>query len=68
MSQQCTLVIKKAIYILGCIRSVANRLRDMILPFYSALVRPHLEYCVQFCAPRYVGRRAMKMIIRMKSL
>ena len=50
---------------------------DVILPLYAALVRAHLEYCIQFWGFQHkkdtelldgVQRRATKMIQRMEYL
>ena len=72
VSQLCALAAWKENGILGSSRKgVASRDRELIVPLYSALRRPHLEYCAQAWSPQYtkerelverVQRRATKMI------
>ncbi|KAK4816934.1 hypothetical protein QYF61_025430 [Mycteria americana] len=72
MSRQRALAAQKANRTLGSVKSsVASRSREVILPLYSALVRPHLQCCVQLWSPQHrkdmdllerVQRRATKMM------
>jgi len=72
VNQYPELAAQKANCVLGCIKKgTASGEREVIGPLYSALVRPHLVYCVQARGPQHkkdaellerIQRRATKMI------
>ena len=76
-SQQCKDAAGKANRMLGFInRNFSFKNKDVILPLYISLVRPHLEYAVQFWSPHHakdiakleaVQRRATKMITSLRN-
>jgi len=54
-----------------------SKVRKVILPLYSVLLRPHLEYCIQMWSPQYsrdmslldcIQRRVTKMLQGMEQL
>ncbi|CAM4501029.1 unnamed protein product [Lepidochelys kempii] len=78
MSCQCDVAMRKASAVLGCIRrGISSRDKEVLVPLYKALVRPHLEYCVQFWSSMFkkdefkleqVQRRSTRMIRGMENL
>jgi len=60
-SSPIDLQVSKAHRILGCIkRRVASWWRELILPLYSILVRPHLESYIQLWSPQH--RKDMELL------
>ena len=78
LRKQCLEARNKANRVLGFIfRSVKSRSPEVILKLYLALVRPHLDYAVQFWSPHYrkdinliesVQRRMTKRIQGMRDI
>ncbi|KAK4826204.1 hypothetical protein QYF61_006148 [Mycteria americana] len=77
-SRQCVLAAKRPNHILGCIRhSITSHSKEGIIPLYSALVQPHIEYCVQLRAPQFkkdvkvlecIQRRATNLVTGLKGM
>ena len=77
VSAQVNKAVLTANRVLGMIsRAIEIKTRDVIIPLYRALVRPHLEYCIQAWRPflvkdieklERVQKRAVGMIIDLRS-
>ena len=78
VSEQCGIAASKGNQILGLIRrSITYKEKQLIVPLYKAIVRPHLEYCIQAWRPyrkkdidklERIQRRANKMIPELRDL
>ena len=48
VSEQCRIAASKGNQVLGMIRrNITYKDKSLIVPLYKAIVRPHLEYCIQ---------------------
>ena len=75
VSEQCRIAASKGNQILGMIRR--SKEKSLIVPLYKAIVRPHLEYCIQAWSPYIrknidmldkIQRRATKLIPGLRDL
>ena len=72
VSEQCRIAAFKGNQVLGMIpRNITYKEKSLIIPLYKAIVRPHLEYCIQAWNPylrkdvdmlEKIQRRATKLI------
>ena len=51
VSEQCRIAASKGNQVLGMIRRNITYKKSWIVPLYKAIVRPHLEYCIQAWSP-----------------
>ena len=52
VSEQCRIAAAKGNQVLGMIcRNITYKEKSLIVPLYKAIVRPHLEYCIQAWGP-----------------
>ena len=78
VSEQCAIAAAKGNQILGLIRrNIVHKEKELIIPLYKTIVRPHLEYCIQAWRPyrkkdidilERVQRRATKMIQKLRNI
>ena len=78
VSEQCGIAASKGNQILGLIRrNITYKGKKLFIPLYKAIVRPHLEYCIQAWRPyrkkdidtlERIQRRATKMIPELRDL
>ena len=78
VSEQCRIVASKGNQVLGMIRrNITYNEKSLIIPLYKAIVRPHLEYCIQAWNPHLrkdvdmlekIQRRATKLIPELRDL
>ena len=56
VSEQCRIAASKGNQVLGMIRrNITYKEKILIVPLSKAIVRPHLEYCIQAWSP-YLGK------------
>ena len=78
VSEQCGIAASKGNQILGLIMTtIMYKEKQLIVPLYKSIVRPHLEYCIQAWRPycekdidklEIIQRRATKMIAELRDL
>ena len=52
VSEQCRIAASMGNQVLGMIRrNITYKEKSLIIPLYKAIVRPHLEYCIQAWSP-----------------